>query len=105
MELTPHIDRLPPEHEQLIKRSGWSQSGPGLFTADDLIDAYELGKKKERAEKEEKEPAGQNFLNHLYRAMDEAERFFLDLRAEHPVSPVQSYLRVSSVWPFCAEAL
>ena len=106
---TKHSSKLSAEDVRVIRRTQWSHSGN--FSADDLINAYLMG--KERGRTESKKTKGDERLAalvdqlrvHVGQALDESERFYLDVRSQHGIDPVAVYLRVVSIWPFEAEAL
>ena len=101
MPTTHEEKQISPEHESVVMDSHWSRSGG--YSEDDLIGAYEMGKEKGR-EESHNEPV-RVFREYIRRALHEAERFYLDLRSEHDITPIQAFVRVCSVWPFIAEAL
>lgn len=112
---TEHSERVSSAHlsdedRRIIRQTLWSHAGD--YSADDLIRAYLMGKKKgaeekeaESAKTEELSPEDQQLRAHLGHALDEAERFYLDIRSSHEINPVAAFLRVNSFWPFAAETL
>ena len=108
-DATDYSERLSAEDYRVIRSTQWSRSGQ--YSPDDLIRAYVMGKEKGREERdqekgrEERDALGDLLRKHLGQALDEAERFYLDMRSTHEINPGPAFLRVMSFWPFSAEAL
>lgn len=81
--------------EETLRRSDWRD-----VSADDLIEAYEEGKKKGR---DELSAVIQEKVEHnLSTAAEASERLFEYLRENTEISPVQVYLRMESAIDFRA---
>lgn len=96
---TAILSKSATEIDLIVKSSGWTQT---TFCADDLIDAFEEGK---RAGWEDVQKAfSKKISDSLSRAFSEAEDLFDRIR-DLNLSPERVYLRICSVVPFRSEAL